>query len=225
MKPNVLLTVLALVLGSAITGSTMLHRHLKRPDPFDAKAPPIPVKRRLSGDLHGISPSGATLSFSENTAGKVTVCAYLWTSCPEGCANVFLTMKELREFFAADPGLQLVSVAVLPDLDPPHRLAEFALSQGIKDSPAWLFFSGFSRQAAWTFMHEQLLLNPTTVPTFTEESPPCCRRCDHDLRVVLIDRQQRVRGLYPGHDPAPDIREFFRAKLFGDVSRLLADSE
>lgn len=224
MKPLVFPTALALVAASAISGSVMLHRHLKRLGSFSVQPQPIPVKNKLTGDLQGISPSGDTLSFRESTLGKVTVCAYLWTSCPEGCANVFLTMKELREFFAAAPGLQLVSVAVLPDLDPPRRLAEFAASQGITESSGWLFLSGFSRQSAWTFMHEQLLLNPTTVPTFTDESPPCCRRCDHDLRVVLIDRAQRVRGLYPVHDPSPDTREFFRAKLFGDVSRLVAET-
>lgn len=80
--------------------------------------------------------------------------------------------------------------------------------------------SGYARETAWDFMHEQLKLEPT------RETPPdqrlsSCDFCEHDLRIVLIDRQSRVRGLYPVMSPDAKTRDFYREKLIRDTGRLL----
>lgn len=221
MTASKMYSLVAVVFVATVAGSWALHQHLRRPDPYDPRNQPIPIKETVQSDLAGTGTDGKPASFIEASRGKVTVCAYLWTACPEGCANVFLTMRELRDFFAGRKDLQFINVAVLPDLDPPEKLREFAVSQGVKPEDPWLMLSGFPRETAWDFMHQQLGFNPTPPPTFKEDSPECCRRCEHDLRIVLIDRQARVRGHYQVNDPVEETRAFFRAKLFGDTGRLL----
>ncbi len=212
----------ALVAALTIAGSWALHRHFSRPDPFDHASLPIPVRQSVSSDLQGINQHGLPASFSAATRGRIAVCAYLWTGCPDGCANVFGTMRQMRDFFSDHPDLQFVSVAVLPEIDPPVQLAQFAYASGLSPSDPWLFLSGFPQTSAWDFMHHQLGLSLTIAPAPNPGDPPCCRRCDHDLRIVLLDRQQRVRGHYEVNAAIPEKREFFRAKLFGDTARLLA---
>jgi hypothetical protein len=44
---------------------------------------------------------------------------------------------------------------------------------------------------------------------------------EHDLRIVLIDRQSRVRGYYSVFHPEPEIAALMCERLFKDTERLL----
>ena len=44
---------------------------------------------------------------------------------------------------------------------------------------------------------------------------------EHDLRIVVLDRQGRVRGYYSVFHPQPEIAETMSQKLARDVERLL----
>ena len=44
---------------------------------------------------------------------------------------------------------------------------------------------------------------------------------EHDLRIVVLDRQGRVRGYYSVFHPQPEITETMTKKLARDVERLL----
>jgi hypothetical protein len=48
---------------------------------------------------------------------------------------------------------------------------------------------------------------------------------EHDLRLVLVDRQGRVRGYYSVFHPQPEIAQIMTEKLGRDVQRLLDHPE
>ena len=137
-----------------------------------------------------------------------------------GCAEVFGVMRKLNEKFGTNPDFHLASIAVVPDLDPPDYLKIFAQSQGVADSSPWTFMSGHVRQQGWDFMHQELKLEPTReIPELDRRSP--CDICEHDLRIVLIDRQSQIRGYYQVSVPDKETRELMQEKILNDVQRLL----
>ena len=219
MSPLRMYTGIAVIAALTAFSSWSLFRKFQRPDPYQPGNQPLPVTATITGELTGTGLDGKPVQFSQ-TRGKVSVCSYLFTKCPHGCSMVFTVMRELRDLYGTRDDFQLASVAVLPDQDPPEFLKAFAESQGVKSTDPWIFMSGYARETAWDFMHEQLKLEPT------RETPPdqrlsSCDFCEHDLRIGLIDRQSRVRGLYPVMSPDAKTRDFYREKLIRDTGRLL----
>lgn len=212
--------VIAALMG--YTSWSMFHQ-FQRPDRYRPENQELPVSATISGDLTGTGTDGKPVSFSK-FKGKVAVCSYLFTQCPHGCSQVFTVMRDLRDLYGTHPDFHLASIAVLPDKDPPEFLKAFAISQGVKEDDPWTFMSGYERETAWNFMHEQLRLEQT------RETPPdqrlsSCDFCEHDLRIVLIDRHSQVRGYYQVMNPDAKARDFYKEKLIGDVRRLLDSGE
>ncbi len=204
----------------AVAGGSWFFRHKLLAQPGRSTAA-LPVLGTVEGDLRGTDAAGSAISFSESK-GHVTACSYLFTKCPHGCSQVFTVMRELRDTFGQRPDFRLASVAVLPDLDPPSFLKDFAASQGVAPDDPWTFLSGTQRQTVWSFMHTGLGLEMTR-ETPEGERLSQCDYCEHDLRIVLIDRHQRIRGYYQVMNPNTEARELIKTRLFQDT-RLLLDS-
>lgn len=213
----------AVIAALTARASWSMWQGLRRPDPYAPENQPIPVKQPVTADLSGTNAEGLPAAFSA-VRGKVSACSYLFTKCPHGCAIVFGAMRELRDNFGSNPDFHLASIAVLPDLDTPDVIQNFATSQGVKKTDPWLFLTGFPRQTVWDFMQHQLMMDPTR-ETPVKERLSSCDYCEHDLRIVLIDRQSRVRGHYAVMQADPATRKFITEKLINDTRRLLEGEE
>ena len=163
---------------------------------------------------------GSQVSWAD-LKGKVVVAAYTYSRCPHGCSGVAVHMLKVRDAFAENPNLHLVSVAAYPEVDTVEALKSFAAGIGVKDSDPWWWVSG-DRKKIWAFMSDQLRLMPSReVPEAERLSPNDV--VEHDLRAVLIDKRGQIRGLYPVMDTHIEIAEVALKRLITDVGRLLSE--
>jgi cytochrome oxidase Cu insertion factor (SCO1/SenC/PrrC family) len=194
----------------AVAGSLSLDRLLEAAVPH--RAPP--VYTTIASDLVGTERSGREVRVSE-LKGKVMACAYLYTVCPHGCAAVVQQMQKLHTDFGARPDFHQLSIAVAPDRDTPEMLSSFAEALGVKPEDHWWFVTG-PRQPLVNFVTSELKLNPCRFIPPEERLNPA-DAFEHDLRIVLIDRQGRVRGYYDVFHPQPEIAELMCQRLHADT--------
>ena len=114
--------------------------------------------------------------------GKVWVANFFWTHCPGKCPMMTQRMGTLQSALPQGADARLVSITVDPKSDSPEVLKEYAQRFGAKDE-RWLFLTG-DLQAIIRLAREGFHLNATENPN------------DHELRLVLVDRDARIRGYF-----------------------------
>ena len=85
----------------------------------------------ISADLSATERSGQTVKLSD-LKGKVTVCAYLYTICPHGCAAVVSAMQKLHKEHGKRDDFHQASIAVVPERDTPFALNAYAQALGVE---------------------------------------------------------------------------------------------
>jgi len=152
--------------------------------------------------------------------GKVWIASLIFTRCVEECPLVSNHMARLQATFAAEPDVRLVSITVDPAYDTPEVLARYAQSFAAQPQ-RWFFLTGDKttiyqlvregfrlglsdpqesavpeatrvRHALWQ------LLTPASALAHSSAHPhdETQRAITHSARLVLVDRQSRVRHLY-----------------------------
>ncbi len=208
---GLIVVILGSVAAAIIYNMTLQRTVLKRD---------IPVRSTITGDLTATERTGRVVRLSE-LRGKVVVCAYVYTVCPHGCAAVIGEMQKLFKLYGQRDDFQLVSIAVLPEHDTPEFLSAYADGLGLKPTDPWWFLTG-NRQEIWDYMDQQLLLTPAQ-PIPPEERLNPLDTFEHDLRIVLIDRESRVRGYYSVFHPQEEVAELMQENLEADLLTLLAE--
>lgn len=122
---------------------------------------------------------------SKALEGKVWVASFFFTGCPGPCVRMNNFVAELQQD-AAYRDAMFVSVTVDPDNDTPERLRTYA-DHYRADAARWVFLTGEMRDI------ERLAIERFKVPF---------ARAMHSERLMLVDRQGRVRGAYSATDPA-----------------------
>lgn len=201
-------------IGLSLAGVLLFGRYLNQTLP----QPPLPVIAHIQGDLEVTERSGQSVKLS-SLRGKVTVMACLYTVCPHGCAAVVAQMQKLNAAHHARPDFHQVSLAVAPKRDTAGFLKAYAEGVGAKPEDPWWFVTG-NQQSIWDYMtHELQLQAPAPIPEEKRLNP--LDLYEHDLRLVLIDRQGRVRGYYSVFHPQSEIALLMTEHLSRDVRRLL----
>ena len=179
---------------------------------------PLPIYSTLGRGLTALERSGQTVSLAE-LRGKVFTCAYIYTVCPHGCAAVMGEMMKLHKRHGSHADFHQVSIAVAPERDTPAFLQSYALGLGLTPEDHWWFLTGDQKQL-WRFMDEDLKLAPAK-PIPAEERLNPLDLYNHDLRIVLVDRQGRVRGYYAVFHTEREIAELMCERLQRDTQMLL----
>jgi len=201
-------------IGMAIAGVWVLGHYARQALP----QAPLPVVTQIKGDLEATERSGQTVKLSA-LRRKVTVMACLYTVCPHGCAAVVAQMQKLNTAYRTRPDFHLVSLAVAPERDTSGFLKAYAEGVGARPEDPWWFVTG-EQQRIWDYMTYDLQLqHPLPIPEEKRINP--LDLYEHDLRMVLIDRQGRVRGYYAVFHPQAEIATLMTEKLSRDVQRLL----
>ena len=122
------------------------------------------------------------------------VANFIFTRCAATCPVQTSTMVELQERLRAKqllPEITLVSFSVDPGFDTPEVLREYGEEYGA-DPDRWRFLTG-GREEIWD-------LSKTGFKLAVGESPPESQSQPlfHSPRMVLVDRQRRIRGYYDG---------------------------
>jgi protein SCO1/2 len=163
--------------------------------------PPLPVL----GQVPAFSLTAETgRPFDSKTLdGKVWVADLIYTTCPGPCPRMSSLMRQVEQLSSTMPDVRLVSFTVDPEHDTPAVLAQYAIRYHAEPG-RWRFLTGPREE-----------LNHLARDAFKLSSVD--GSLTHSTRLVLLDRQSRIRGYYSTSDNDP-VRELVR-----DIRRVLAE--
>ena len=144
---------------------------------------------------------------SAQLAGKIWIADFIFTTCPGPCPIISTRMSELeRPLEKSD--VQLVSFSVDPETDTPEVLHAYA--EKLKAQPArWDFLTG-SKTQIYNLIEKGFHL--TAIEHGGDEE-----QLLHDVRLVLVDRHNQIRGYYNA------LESDAITKLLADTNHLLRE--
>ena len=137
--------------------------------------------------------------------GRVWVINYFFTSCPVICPKIIAGMQLIQTAFRKDDEVRLVSLTVDPYHDTPVKLKQYSTLKNII-AEQWQLGTG-SKQDLYGFARHGLFITTT-------DGDGGAGDFIHSDKIVLIDRQDHIRGYYDGTDTG-DINQ-----LIKDIGRL-----
>jgi protein SCO1/2 len=194
--------LLPLLLGLAVAGC-------KRQEPFEIlQPPPAPTLQRLwqVPDFTFTERSGQTMGRAD-LAGKVWIADFFYTTCPGPCPMLSSRLSAMQEKLGDRKDVRLVSISLDPEKDKPEVLQQYA--ERFKAGPNWLFFTG---DKATTYALVQTGFKLAIAEERNNPEP-----ITHSTKLVLVDREGWVRGVYEG------VGQDQSEQLIKDVDKLLAD--
>jgi protein SCO1/2 len=117
---------------------------------------------------------------------KIVVANFFFTHCPVVCPAMVKQLKKVQDVFIDDPNILITSFSVDPERD---SVAQFAARMGVLDTN-WLLLTGEKKQIY------RLARNSFLVVATDGDGGPT--DFIHSEKLVLIDRQKRIRGYYQG---------------------------
>lgn len=179
--------------------------------------------------------NGKELS-SRDVDGKVYVAEFFFTTCKSICPRMNANMRRVYEMFKDNPDFMIVSHTCMPETDSvpvlknyesktlsgtliqkpdgSYRLLEdSAARQAAVVNKNWRFVTGDKRQLYNMARHSYVIDNnkKDTLQNIADEFI-------HTQLFALVDKQQRVRGIYDG------LKEDEVQKLLKDIKDLLKET-
>ncbi len=181
----------------AITGCFSASSEKKEPLPYYTSADFTPywLSAKDADTIHRIPSFSFTNQQGETVTqnmltNKITVVDFFFTSCPGICKKLTHNLSAVQASFKDDNNVLLLSHSVTPERDSVQVLRKYAAANGII-SGKWQLLTG-NKNAIYKiarsayFADEDLgMQNDSTTFLHTEN-------------VLLIDKQQHIRGVYKG---------------------------
>lgn len=143
--------------------------------------------------------------------GRPWIADFVFTRCKATCPVLTSKMKSLQETLKGTD-VRLVSISVDPEHDTPEVLAKYARSFGA-DADRWWFLTG-DRERTYRLIRQKFL--QSAEPASAEEIAQGSEAIHHDVRLALVDRENRLVGVFDSTDPEAVRRLVDRAKRLGN---------
>jgi protein SCO1/2 len=145
--------------------------------------------------------------------GTVWIVNFIYTQCTETCPLQTAELARLQAEFQAEGDLRLVSITVDPERDTQAALSAYAERYGA-DPVRWLFLTG-DKRAIYRFAKEGFRLGVVDPDDPGAQAGPLLRFLSprpawathgskglimHSARLVLVDRQARIRAYHLPND-------------------------
>lgn len=212
----ILPALLALSTALAIQPTRTPEHDYDAPKPGSYTLPVI--KHATDGAL--LDSGGATTSLREITRGRVTVLSFIYTRCTDARACPYATgvLLQLHAASRNNPvladSLRLVSMSFDPEHDTPARLRDYAaLAVTPQAAAEWRFVTAHSRAALLPVL---AAYGQSVAPRENAADP--LGPLHHNLRVLLVDAEGRIRNIYSSGTLDPRI-------VLADVQTLLMESK
>lgn len=148
--------------------------------------------------------TGDTLRSAE-LRGAPWVASFIFTNCTGVCPLISTRMAELRDSLAAagllGGDVRLVSFSVDPARDSPDVLRDYAERYGGSPPDEWAFLTGSPPDAVLSMIQDGFRLSAVG-PSDAVADTASNYQVNHSPRIVLVDSDGVVRGLYRGPEPA-----------------------
>lgn len=135
--------------------------------------------------------------------GKPWVASFVFTNCTSVCPLITQKMAGMRDSLAAEGVLgeevRLVSFTVDPARDTPEVLRAYAGKFGGSPPEEWAFLTGEPPEAVRTMIQEGFKLTASAPPGHEHGGENY--QVMHSPRILLVDAQGQVRGLYDTTEP------------------------
>ncbi len=123
--------------------------------------------------------------------GRIHVASFLFTSCPGVCPTLVERLKPVQAAIRGGENVVMVSYSVTPRTDTPAVLAEFGALRGI-DPETWRLATGDLAEIQ-RVIRASYFADDERGGREGGES-----RLIHTEKVLLVDTQRRLRGIYNG---------------------------
>jgi protein SCO1/2 len=127
----------------------------------------------------------------DDTDGKVFVANFFFTSCPTICPRMTRNLQSVQELYRNDQAIMFLSFTVDPKRDTPERMRAFA-EKYQANTPQWRFLTG-EKKALYTLARNGFFLSAS-------EGDGGPGDFIHSENLILVDRQNHIRGYYNGTD-------------------------
>ena len=165
------------------------------------KQPPLPVYGQIPA-FELTAETGQPFD-RKSLDGKVWVADFIFTTCTGPCPRISSLMREAQQATSAIPEVRLVSFTVDPERDTPAVLAQYAARYHAQPE-RWHFLTG-PRDALDHLTRDAFKLGNVDGSLV------------HSTRLVLLDRQSRIRGYYGTSEDDPVVQ------LVRDIKRVLGE--
>lgn len=147
------------------------------------------------------------------TKGKIYVVEYFFATCKGICPKMNENLNSVYQQFKGNPNVLFLSHTVDPEEDSVAALAEYA-KQFEADPKQWHFLTGDKKQLYDQARYSYLIsaLDDTAGVSIDQDFI-------HDNHFVLVDRHNRIRGMYDGLQPNEMLR------MIKDMQMLLKTDE
>ncbi|MDI3320826.1 SCO family protein [Pinibacter soli] len=136
----------------------------------------------FSDQQHQVYGSGAI-------KGKITVANFFFSSCPTICPDMFRHIKKVSTAYANTDDVRFISFTVDPERDTPEKLAVYGKLNGI-DPCQWKLLTG-DKKELYRLARKGFYITATEGDGGPEDFI-------HSDRLVLMDKDQFIRGYYDG---------------------------
>jgi protein SCO1/2 len=191
------------VLFLALIFTTMVFIHFSRKVPASKHSTdPLPVVGEIPDfsfvDHHGLAVR------KQDVKGRVWLFSLFFTRCEGPCPLLSRELAEVDEKFRDRDDFRILSLTIDPGYDSIAKLNQYAAK--FSASRNWLFLTG-PQPVVVNFAVKSMKLPADFDPDL------------HSTRIVLIDRQGRIRGYYRSEIPA-SLKD-----LDAHLERALADND
>ncbi len=159
---------------------------------YEKKFETLPVigkeKNHRVSDFQLINQDGISRS-AEAWKDKIVVADFFFTHCPTICPKMTNSMKRVNEVYKNDAAILLSSFTVDPERDSAAQLKKYASRFGV-ETTKWDLLTGDKKEIY------KLARNSFMIVATDGDGGP--NDFIHSERLVLIDKQKRIRGYYDG---------------------------
>jgi protein SCO1/2 len=185
-----------ILLMMALIGATFIWSRLRRRGAADSGS--LPIIGQVS-DFTLTNQNGQTIALAD-LQGKVWVADIIFTRCAGPCPRMTRQMAELQAALPAESSAKLVTLTTDPEFDTPSVMKAYAQRFGA-NLDRWMFLTGKKEEIA-NLAAGGLKLSAVEVKPEERASPEDL--FIHSTIFVVVDKQERLRGVYQTTGPDVD---------------------
>ena len=133
---------------------------------------------------------------SQQTKGKIYVADFFFTRCGTICPKLSSAMLRVQDVFGDNPDVILVSHSVDPGHDTPLVLKEYAKKYDAQDGK-WFFLTG-EKKAIYDLAIKGYKLPVADASEYDKNIKNVDEMFIHSEKIMLIDKEGHIRGIYDG---------------------------
>jgi cytochrome oxidase Cu insertion factor (SCO1/SenC/PrrC family) len=142
--------------------------------------------------------------------GRVWIADFFYTTCTGPCPMLTSRFSDLQKALAGQPDVRFVSISSDPEKDTPAVLQKYA--EHFNAGDRWLFLTG-DKKSIYDLANQGFKLS------LVEDKANAAEPIIHSTKLVLVDRNGTVRGVYDG------LSEQGKGKLLHDLHLLLKEKQ